>query len=63
MKIEIVESRWLPYPVTQYINSLNYEITGYSTETNSALVVGKDAENEKQIEKFYEEGRIRSFLD
>lgn len=50
MKIEIVESKWLPYPITQYINSLNYEITGYSTETNSALVVGKDAENEKQIE-------------
>lgn len=50
MKIEIVESKWLPYPVTKYINSLNYEISGYSTETNSALVVGKDAENEKQIE-------------
>ena len=50
MKIEIVESKWLPYPITQYINSLNWEMTGYSTETNSVLVVGKDAENEKQVE-------------
>lgn len=50
LKIEVIDAKWLSYPVTQYINSLNWEMTGYSTETNSALVVGKDAENEKQIE-------------
>lgn len=50
MKIEVVNSKWLPDGVIKYIGSLNWETTGYSTETNSALVVGKDAENEKQVE-------------
>lgn len=50
MKIEIVDSKWLPDGVAKYVASLNWETTGYSTETNTALIVGKDADGEKQIE-------------
>lgn len=50
MKIEISYAKWIPDGVKRYFASLNWSVVGYSSESNSVLFVGKDADGNTEIE-------------
>ena len=50
MKIEISYAKWIPDGVKRYFASLNWNVVGYSSETDSVLLVGKDADGDTEIE-------------